>query len=592
MANGSLGGGVARKVAGVVADASVVSRRKMLAPTHDLAMKVQDSFFQLMGGEIRATIGPLFVKLSDDPMAPDWARQTFAFLGKGHGQWQAFLASSAGGSAMSAGLVPLLNNELAPVTQNLIAQNPNFVIDVSSAAALVARNLAPLGAMDAEARRQGLSSGRFARMVRLAEHGLAPGEVLDALNRGRISGGEATAYLRDAGYTEAAIPDVLALRRQLVSAQEAAVLENFGAITRAEGRAYARDVGMTADDYDALAFGAGQPPPLDVLYRARRTGTIDQGRFRRGIQQGPIRVEWFDVIQDLLFLPATPEMALSAATQNLLPANQARAIWREYGFRDDDFGWALESNGRPLGIEQAAELYNRGEITHAEARQMFLESSVKNKYVDLIFPLFERLPTMEMTVRMVRGGALTKAQGVRNLRQLGFSLDNAQALMDLATREKTDEARALTVGMVQELYEDRAISHKDAASALADLGYETDEAELILAIRDLRYERRVQSAAVSRVHARYVAHRIDTREAENALDQLGLTAGQRGDLIDTWDVERDVNTPQLSTSQVQQALRRGLITQPDALTELRQAGYSDRDAGILVALAVPAGGGG
>jgi hypothetical protein len=586
--NGSLGGGVARKVGGAVAEASVITRRKLMPAQHDLALKVQDSFFRLMGGEIRATMGPLFVALADSPEAPDWARRTFDFLGRGHGQWQAFLASSAGGSAMSAGLIPLLNNELAPVTQNLIAQNPNFVLDLGSAAALVGRNLAPLGAMDAEARRQGLSSGRFQRMVRLAQHGLAPGEVLDAVNRGRISGAEAASYLRDAGYTDQAIPDVLALRHALISAQEAAVMENFGAISRAEGHRYAAAVGMAADDYDNLAFSAGQPPPLDVLYRGRRTGAIDGARFRKGIQQGPIRVEWFDLIDKLLFLPAPPEQALAAATQNLLPANQARAIWREYGYRDDDFGWALESNGRPLGIEQAAELYNRGEITHGEARQMFLESNVKNKYVDLIFPLFERLPTMEMTVRMVRGGALTRAQGVRNLRQLGFDVANATALMDLATRDKTEETRALTVGTVQELYEDRAITRKQALDALAALGYETDEAELILSIRDLRYERRVQQAAVSRVHARYVGHRIDDREAQNALDSLGVNAAERADLIDTWQVERDVSVPQLSTSQVQQALRRGLIDAGGARTRLLQAGYSDEDAAILVALATPA----
>jgi hypothetical protein len=560
----------------------------MLPTYHQLAMKVQESFFELVGGEVRATLGPLFVAIADSPEAPDWARRTFDFLGRGSGQWQSFLANSAGGAAMSSGLIPLLNNELAPVTQNLIAQNPNFVIDLGSAAALAGRNLAPVGAMDAEARRQGLSSGRFARMVRLAQHGLAPGEVLDAVNRGRIGDGEARSYLRDAGYTDEAIPDLLALRHALISPQQAATLQNFGAISQAEGRRYAAASGMSAGDYDNLFYGSGQPPPLDVLYRARRTGAISSDRFRKGIQQGPIREEWFDVIDRLLFLPATPDTALSAATQNLLSKNEAKAIWTEYGFRADDFAWALESNGRPLGIEQTAELYNRGEISRADARQMFLESTIKNKYVDLIFPLFERLPTMEMTVRMVRGGALTRAEGVRNLRKLGFDQDNAASLIDLATREKTTEARALTVGMVQELYEDRALTRKQAADALAALGYETDEADLILSIRDLRYERRVQQAAISRVHARYVGHRITQRDAENALDQIGVNAQARGDLLDTWDVERDVSVPQLSTSQVQQAIRRGYIDDAGGLERLARAGYTDEDAQILVRLAHPA----
>jgi len=587
-----IGGRIGPKIAALAAEGVMAGRVRSAGFTHDLIMRTQDSFFQLMGGEIHRTIGPLFAAIADNPDAPPWAERTFRFLATEHGQWQAFLANSAGGAAVSAGLIPLFNNELAPVTQRLIAGNPNFVVDVASAASMVARGLADETWGDFEARQQGLSSARFDRLVRAARHGMTPADVLAARNRGDVDTATAMAYLRDAGFTQDAAAHTLALRHPDLTPEQLADLVNFGVLSEDAAEPLAARSGMHTADFHRLVLGAGQAPALQELLFAYRRGVIDDDRLRRGLQQSPIRFEWFDVVKSLRFAPPPTEAALSAATQNLLPPAEAKRVWTQNGFDPDGFDWALESNGRPLGVEQAAELYNRGKINRAQATQMFLESSLKNKYVPLVFDLFERVPTLELTGRLVREGVWSQAQGIANLRALGFTATHAAAIAQLYADDQASGARELSVATLLELYEAQAINQGETIDALRSFGYSDDNITLLLAVRDLRRVLRAHDQAISRVRARYVAHRIDSGDAETALDALQVPPAQRDDLVDTWTIEREVNTAQLTTAQIQAALRRDLIDAAGALRRFLASGYDHDDAQILVRLALPAAQGG
>lgn len=590
MAN--FGGQLASKIASVVADATIATRSRA-APLQEKAfMATQDSFFRLVGGEIRDTMGELFTLIADDPDAPEWAKRTFNFLGRGHGQWQAFLAQSMAGQALSVGLGELINNFLGPTIRRIISQDPGGVLSLDAMIQEVARGKRELSDTGIEIAGHGLNQREASRLINLQQHGLAPGDTLDALNRGLIPESIASFNLRDAGFSHDADELMRRLRQMKITPQEAATLENFGVINRDEGHQIARASGLADDDYDKLALGGGQPPPLEVLYDALRRGIIDGNRFDKGIQQGPIRVEWADVIERLKVRNAPVATALDAATQNLLSKSDAQRIWTEEGFPPDAFDWALESAGRPLSPTEAGELFNRGIMSESDVRQMFLESNIKNKYVDLVFRLAERLPPMELTVRMVREGAMTQQEGVTNLRQLGFNQRYAQALIDLGVRESLAETRDLSISTIQELYESKIIGRGTALDGLKAHGYSDEAAEWVLSIRDLRRERSRLDSAVNRVRSRFVAGRIDQRDAENALDALLVPADARDDFLDIWEIERDVSRPLLTTSQIQQSVRRGLFTPTDGVGRLLERGYSEDDAVVLIQLvaSAPAGG--
>lgn len=592
MAAPPFGGKLGGRIAGLVSESTVHTRAKTAKITHDVALQIQHSFFKLVSGEIRDTVGPLFAQVADDPDAPEWVRRTFGFLARGEGQWQAFLAQAVGGQAISAGLGGLINNALAPVVHKIIAKFPNSLIDVGTLAGLVARQKVRWAEGAGEAAAQGINRFRFRDLVEGNLRSLDVGSIITAFNRRLIDRAGATRMLRDNGLNQSSILAALDLRRIPLTPEQAAELENFGVIDRGEGRRIAALSGMRDIDYDKLALGGGQPPATGDLLAAFRRGIINASRLAKGIEQGPVRKEWADVIRDLRFSPPSTEIALSAATQNLLDPGAARRIVAENGTDPKHFAWMLETFGRPLSPEQAGELLNRGILSKAEVRQMFLESNVKNKYVDLVFHLAERLPPMELTVRMVREGAMTRAEAIRNLRQLGFAQRFAVALVDLGTKEKTTATRDLSITTIRELYEGQIIGKADALEALKAHGYDKEEATWLLTIGDVRRERARITAAIGRVRAQFTRGKVTDLQAQTALDRLGVASRARDDLIETWEIERDIAAPQLSVSQIQQALRRGLLEVGDAAQRIAAFGYDEQETTILVSLAVPAPRGG
>lgn len=582
-----VGGGIASKIASIVADTTMATRQKAVPLTRDAFMVTQDAFFQLVGSEIRDTVGEIFTQIADDPDAPDWAKRTFNFLGRSHGQWQTFLAQNAAGQALSVGLGDLINNSLGPTIRRIISAAPMGIPDLAPLISEVARGLSADDHNSQEIRSHGLPEKYSRRLVRLAQHELAPADALEALNRGIISEGHARVAMRDAGFTASAIEPMIKLARKELTPEQAADLQNFGVIDQGQGEAIAARSGMTASDYKKLALGGGQPPAIEVLYDALRRGIINSDRFAKGVAQGPVRTEWTDVLEKLKQRNAPVSAALDAATQNLVPRDKAKKIWAEEGFPAEDFDWALESSGRPLSPEQAGELYNREIMSKRDVEQMFLESNIKNKYVPHIFKLAERIPPMELTVRMVREGAMTEAEGVKNLRHLGFNDHYARTLIDLGVRQSLEETKALSVGTIQELYEAQVIDRNMAVEGLKAHDYSEDAIEWILSVRDLRRDRQRLERAIGRVRARYVSGRLSDRDAQNALDALLVPAAARDEYLDTWEIERDVSRPLLTVSQIQQAMKIGYFTPDEALSLLMERGYSEADAGVLVALATP-----
>ena len=587
MAESKLGGSVGPRVARLVSDAMVNTRQKMHPEVVKVAVLAANTFIDQVGNEVKSNTADVFDEMAANEEFPPWARKTFNFLARGHGQWQAMLGNTVVGGGIGNSIIDVFNNALAPGVQKIIAAAPNGLLDPGTVAGLVARNRVSLNAGLAEAARNGISRERFHNMVDAAQVPPAVAQTLAMLNHGDITVPTAVSLLKDTGLRDELIGDILELRRADLTPEQAADMVQRGILSESAGEAVANRNGMIDADFQKLAQAAGQAPGIQDMLRLFRAGKITRPTLERAIRQSNIRNEWIDEILALRFLPAPTDAALNAATQNLLSKAEAKRIWSENGIDPGDFDWALESYGRPLSPEQAGELFNRGILTRDQVKQMFLESNVKNKYVDLVYRLAERLPPMELTVRMVREGAMTAAEGIRNLRQLGFAQRYAEALVELGTREKTSANRDLSVATLLELYEGHAITRSTILDALDAHGYEPQEAEWLLSIAEIRRDRRLQDSAISRVRARFITSKITETDALTALDALQVPSAQRDDLMDTWKIEREVSAPVLTVSQIQQAMRRGLIEPQAAFDRISGLGYDAEDATILVNLAVP-----
>lgn len=582
------GGSIAARVARLAVDATVATRSRMAAHTVQVGRSLFTDVTNHVSDEIRGVMGPLWRQLAEDPDVGDSVKPLLRALGNQRGQAWAWVAGTATGTAMGAGLMALITNTLNPATRAIIAAEPNAQLAPGDAAAADVRGLADDINPLVEAAYSGISHDRYAILRGLATRWPTVDETLALLNRGHITRDHAHGLIRRNGVGINELAPMLELRHTPLSPADLATMEDRGIISAEEGARIAGHSGVSKEDYERLALLAGEPPGIQDLIAANRRGIIDTDRLHRGIRQARLRTEWLDVIEKLGYSPMSTEDAANAVNQGHMTLEQGAQIAKWNGLLPEHFDTIIQNAGLPPGIGIAQEALNRGLIDDDEFRRMFLESRIKNRYIDLIRTMATTIIPQSTIRLMYRNGVYPEDLALSGLRSHGYTDVDARALLALERSRRHESTKELTKSEVLALYDSQAIDRSTAAEMLGDLGYDDDGIAWELVVVDLRRKRRYLDAAVSKVHSLYVAHRLDSNEAAAAMDELRVPQAEREQLMSLWDIERAANTRELTVAQVQLLLRRGRIDPTEAMDRFVRAGYTDEDASHLVALAAPA----
>lgn len=545
-------------------------------------MHLQEAFFKLVASEVQPTVGGLSRAIADDADITPWLRDTFNFLGRGEGQWAALLNFGVYGSGLAGSLGGLITNEMTPVVEKRFAANPNAKHDPGTLAQMVGSHVITLEKGMREANKSALSEDRFQQLVSMQETLPDFGALVELYRRGLINRPLFQSVMRKGRFREEFINIMPSLARELLSGSELANLVDRGEMTLELAESRAQQVGYSGTDFRELVALVGVPPATGDLMLAFRRGIINKERLSRGIRQSPLRSEWIDVITELQYDPLSTTQAAIAVGQNLLSKTKGREIANDNGTRPADFDLLVESSGRPPGIDEVLDLWNRGEVTEEEVRQALLESTIKNKWVPLIMKTRRRIPPQDTVRMMVNRGVLTPAEGVKRFMAVGYSHDDAAALAELAQKDKTENDRDLTKAEIVSLYEFRLVTKNAAEGMLDAMGFDSDEQGFILALADFRKSKREMDAAASVVRSKYVAHKISDNECSGLLDSLHVPADARDHLMFLWGLERDANQRELTPTQILKAMTNGFIERPEAQKRLVEQGFSAGDANLLI----------
>lgn len=191
---------------------------------------------------------------------------------------------------------------------------------------------------------------------------------------------------------------------------------------------------------------------------------------------------------------------------------------------------------------------------------------------------------MDNIRQAVRNGSIDAGQGVRRLMDLGYNNEDAHMLIDSVKTEKLEKTKDLAVTQITELYEIQAIDQGTAIGLFEAMGYDSDEANFILALADSRRLVRFQNAALNRIHTLFVQHRLNITEASIAMDGIGVASTQRDELIQLWELEKAANVKPLTLAQLTSAFKKDIISEEEYTVRLHGLGYQDRDADIIAAL--------
>jgi hypothetical protein len=581
----SLGAKVGTRVAALVARQKLATLAQSTGLFVKTGMALQEEFFRLTGGELARTVGPVYQAIADAAPADGWVKPTAQFLADGRGQLSTLVGISGISSGFGQGVGAVISNDLNPVVTALIRDHPTALLTVPDLAAATAKGLMTLENAAHDAAGQGIILDKFIIEVALAAQTIAPADILELVNRGYLTPDGGLYWMQRAGMDHVAAQAVMALRVGVVSVQDAADMLIKGIVTEDEGRALAALTGFSATSFDQYALVTGEPPDLQTLFLAWRRGIITESDVDRGIRQSRLRDEWIPTAKSMRYVPLSTADVADAVNQGHMSLADATRVADENGITATDFDVVIANAGIPPGPSEALEWVSRGIITQDEFTQIFLESRIKNKYINLYLDSRPRLLTMAEVRLLYRDGAMTADQATSRLQDLGFSAENAGIIINGAASARTAKARDLTRDQVMSLLTDQIITEADALTMLEAMGWSAADAQWIIDLASMTRIQKFINAAISQVQSRYVTRKIDSNTASATLDALNIATDARDNYLALWDIEKGVITKELTTAEIIAAAKKQIITVDDANTRLLGQGYAQDDATIKLAIA-------
>lgn len=369
-----------------------------------------------------------------------------------------------------------------------------------------------------------------------------------------------------------------------LSAADVALNELRGGQYKGAGAGEASLTGIDASRYEAILYNTGEPLALEQMLFLLRRGLVGEGDVDKAIRQSRVRDEWIPDALNLKWGPPSAADAIAAAVRNLMDDGTASDVVQQNGIDPKWYDVLRQSAGRPPGIAEFGELVNRGLATDAEWAQAIRESDIKDKYIPQILQLRERLMPERTVVSGISKGVLTYDQGVERLLLLGFSPTNAAILASEASSTKAAKHRELSEALITEGYRLGKLTRTEAVTELDAIGYDDTEAAYVLDLEDAKIVHAQHNAALNKVRALYIAHKLDQAETTAELVNLSVPAGQAQELVGLWTLERDAQVAELSVADLGHLLVLGWLTPDEYQARLIARGYSQEDAALKLAV--------
>jgi hypothetical protein len=438
--------------------------------------------------------------------------------------------------------------------------------------------------------------------------------VLELRRRGLIDDATARVMLSRAGYKGEWHDKLLALTRELCSLSVVAELAVRGLMDYGRAESYAAMLGYGRDEF-SMVYSAGlRWPTLDMIFEMLWRGLIDEDKARELVK----RLGYSDDLCDALFglrerIPSTSDLVTMVVREAFVPemVTPAPEIFAKYM---EKMGWSREwadrywtAHWRPIPLELAYDNVRRGLRDVEWFKNVLKIHDLHPMWWDDIVNVMYNPPSLRELGYGYDVGVYSKEDIKRYRMWGGLSPEDAEKAAEAMVAYRTEAEREALRREYMYLYAIDKISRDEFESRLIALGTNPEAVKLWLERGDL-YRVRIRSEVprdetrtISRSDALYLYERglRDRFWLVGVLKRLGYSDEDVADVLAIADARREERLkppeePQprrLTLSQIEDALRIGLISESEALKRIMDMGYSAEDADTLlkVMLYTPSG---
>ncbi len=239
-------------------------------------------------------------------------------------------------------------------------------------------------------------------------------------------------------------------------------------------------------------------------------------------------------------------------------------------------------------------LFKAGKLSKDEAVTLLEALGYAESIASMLVELWEAEETEEprklsrdIIVRAYKAGLIQRDMALELLIDLGYTRDAADLILKIEEAEEARELQELKVKIVLEDLKDGYITEEEAIKQLEQLGVESTRARLLVELELARARvRRRQAPTLSQIRDFYVNGIIDRDTAVTWLVTIGYTESVAQLFVKLWDMKAEPDARELSRSVIIKAFRLGVLDYQQALNYLRDIGYTEETARLLLDIEV------
>ncbi len=306
--------------------------------------------------------------------------------------------------------------------------------------------------------------------------------------------------------------------------------------------------------------------------------------------------------------------------------------------------WELPS------VTWARDMVHRGIISEEDFKTLLRIADYPRGWRDALTESIYAPYTRVDVRRMYKLGVLDESEVIASYRALGYDEEHARNLTEFTikyeaadTASKPEQYKQLSLTLIERAYLKNLIPRSEYQTRLMELGYDSDEIEIIMSLSDLKrtvdgttdyyaqYQRDVTSviersysrgilsrdtalsylsevgvpetaadymlsaidfavyekqreSELTVVKASFVNQSIDETQCVQQLGRLDIPAKEQEQLLYEWSVEREGQTRRLTEAQYRRAWQTNVIDRDGYIAACRALGYTEYDIQLLVTM--------
>lgn len=305
-------------------------------------------------------------------------------------------------------------------------------------------------------------------------------------------------------------------------------------------------------------------------------------------------------VQDLIRMAVrevfTPEIASAYGLNRDYPS-ALTPLARKVGLNEETARQYWAAHWELPSATQGFEMFHRGFISYEELETLLRALDYMPFWREPLINMAYNPLTRVDTRRMYGLGVLNRNEVKRAYKDLGYNDENAERLTEFTIRyednngqPQAEEFRALTRTTYERAYDNGVMSREEAKDAIKDLGYHSDDAELLLDIIDfnnkLNSKPEKPSDSVKRaIKITLDAYRRKSLNRKETLDMLqdyGYSAKDARSELDFIDYEVQVKLKDNILTKAKAQYLEGLIERHELVTILSKSDFVGSEIGSIL----------